>query len=212
MGCFHHCVPHAPSPNIFPTNIKNLVSISTLDKVSSLVSFRNFKFDLIKDSIIVGSRYLSDSLYKLSLHLSFKQSFFVNSSLNNKRDRINKNSSMLWHRWLGHIFKQGVKKLVKEGILWSLNFTNFVTCVDCIKVKHIYTSKKGVRRSKETLEIIYTNTCSPFFSMSNRWKVFYHIHWWLFMIYVYVPYAYKVDIFEIYREFKTKVETIKKSD
>ena len=48
---------------------------------------------------------------------------------------MNENSSILWHQKLGHIFIDRIKRLVNDGVLNTLDFTNFDTCVDCIKGK-----------------------------------------------------------------------------
>ena len=70
-------------------------------------------------------------------------------------------SSILWHRRLGHISRNRIEKLVKNGILENLNFTDFEICVDCIKGKQTNHTKKDVTRSKELLEIIHTDICRP---------------------------------------------------
>ena len=49
---------------------------------------------------------------------------------------------------------------MKDGILVPLDFTDFQTCVDYIKGKHINKTKKGARKSSCLLEIIHTNICS----------------------------------------------------
>ena len=38
---------------------------------------------------------------------------------------INENSSILWHKRLGHISRERIEKLVKERILQNLDFTDF---------------------------------------------------------------------------------------
>lgn len=69
---------------------------------------------------------------------------------------------MLWHKRLGHICTERIKWLVKEEILKDLDFTNFGTCVECIKGKQTNKTTKGAKRSNVLLEIIYTNICDPF--------------------------------------------------
>ena len=64
---------------------------------------------------------------------------------------------MLWHRRLGHISIERMKKLVDEGVLSTLDFANFETCVHCIKGKQTNKSKKGAKRSTNLLEIIHTD-------------------------------------------------------
>ena len=53
---------------------------------------------------------------------------------------------------------------MKDKILGSLNFIDFIACVDCIKAKQTCISKKGARMIKETLKIIHTIVCKLFFS------------------------------------------------
>ena len=62
--------------------------------------------------------------------------------------------SMLWHRHLGHIKRDEIKRLTKNGILDSLDFSYFQsildslgfsyfqTCVDCVKGKIMGARKK----------------------------------------------------------------------
>ncbi len=40
---------------------------------------------------------------------------------------------MLWHRRLGHISREILERMVKQGVLYSMDFSDFNTCVDCIK-------------------------------------------------------------------------------
>ena len=68
---------------------------------------------------------------------------------------------MLWHRRLGHISMERIKKLVNDGVLSTLDFADFETCVNCIKGKQTNKSKKGAKRSTNLLEIIHTDICCP---------------------------------------------------
>ena len=69
---------------------------------------------------------------------------------------VNEESSMLWYQRLGHISIERIKQLVNEGVLSTLDFADFETCVDWIKGKQTNKSKKGAKRSSkyhvETLE------------------------------------------------------------
>ena len=49
---------------------------------------------------------------------------------------------------------------MNDGVLSTLDFTNFETCVDCIKGKQTNKSKIGATRSSAMLEIIHTDICS----------------------------------------------------
>ena len=59
-----------------------------------------------------------------------------------KRNVMNQESSLLWHRRLGHISIKRIKSLENEGVLSSLDFTHFETCLDCIKGKQTNKSKR----------------------------------------------------------------------
>ena len=48
---------------------------------------------------------------------------------------MNEDSSIFWHRRLGHISIDKIKRLVNDRVLSTLDFTNFDTCVDYIKGK-----------------------------------------------------------------------------
>jgi hypothetical protein len=85
-------------------------------------------------------------------------------------------SSMLWHRHLGHITRDRMERLTRNGILDSLDFSyfqsildsldfsDFHTCVDCVKGKITRARKKGATRNKGLLEIIHTDIYGPFTS------------------------------------------------
>ena len=85
-------------------------------------------------------------------------------------------SSILWHRHLGHITRDRMERLIRNGILDSLDFSyfqsildsldfsDFQTCVDCVKGKITKARKKGATRNKGLLEIIHIDICGPFTS------------------------------------------------
>ncbi|KAL0334045.1 UNVERIFIED_CONTAM: hypothetical protein Sangu_1560700 [Sesamum angustifolium] len=74
---------------------------------------------------------------------------------------MNEDLFVVWHRRLGHISIERIRKLVNDGVLNTLNFTDFDTCVDCIKGKQTNVSKKSAKRSSNLLKIIHTDICCP---------------------------------------------------
>ena len=60
-----------------------------------------------------------------------------------------------------HISIDRSKRLVNDRILSTLDFTDFNTCMDCIKGKQTNKSKKGANRSSTILEIIHSDICCP---------------------------------------------------
>ena len=69
------------------------------------------------------------------------------------------NSASLWHKRLGHIFKSRVEQLVSDGILDSLDFSDFDVCVECTKGKQTKMKKLGANQTTDVLELIHTDIC-----------------------------------------------------
>jgi hypothetical protein len=157
-----------------PSIYRNLISLFKLDIDGYYFTFRNKKFNLFKNTLFVGSRNLCDGLYKLSLNSHFAESLItLHHNVGTKRSLINENSFILWHRRLSHISKERLERLVKDEILPNLYFTDFNVCVDCIKGKQTKHTKKCATRSGGLLEIVHTDICGPFDSLSfGREKYF----------------------------------------
>ena len=67
---------------------------------------------------------------------------------------------------LGHISKRRIERLVSDGILNPLNFTDFDVCVNCIKGKQTNVRRLGANRISDVLEPIHTDICGPFHTAS----------------------------------------------
>ena len=86
---------------------------------------------------------------------------------------INEKSSTLWHKRLGHIFIERIKRLVNDEVLKALDFTNFDICVDCIKGKHTnMTKKQSAKRTSDILEIIHIDISGPYDMCLNGQRYF----------------------------------------
>ena len=66
-----------------------------------------------------------------------------------------------------------IKRLVNDKVLNSLDFTDFDTCIDCIKRKHTNKFKKGAKRSTKMLEIIHLDISCP--DMDAHGKKIFHL-------------------------------------
>ena len=75
---------------------------------------------------------------------------------------MNDRSAFLWHRCLGHIYRERMERLIKNEILSNLDFTDLNICVDCIKEKQTKHTKKGATRNTQLIEIVRTDICRPF--------------------------------------------------
>ena len=143
-----------------PSFSRNLISISNFVPLSFSFTFQDNVFNLFYKSNHIGIGILAYGLYRIYL-----QNEATNNSLHvhigTKRCNINEDSSMLWHWRLGHISIDRIKRLVKDGVLSTLDYTDLETCVDCIKGKQTNKSKKNVNKSSNILEIIHTDICCP---------------------------------------------------
>ena len=126
-----------------PSFSKNLVSVSRLASLSFSLNFSNKFCNLYYNSELLGNGTLSDGLFRLNLQSNTSYtSMHIHAGI--KRCVINENSSILWHQRLCHISIERIKRLVNNGVLNTLDFTDFDTCVDCIKGKQIN------KRNKDT--------------------------------------------------------------
>ena len=55
---------------------------------------------------------------------------------------INEDSSILWNRGLGHISIDRIKRLVNDGVLSTLTFTDFDTCTTTLKASRPTSQRK----------------------------------------------------------------------
>ncbi|KAL0318771.1 UNVERIFIED_CONTAM: hypothetical protein Sangu_2033300 [Sesamum angustifolium] len=118
---------------------------------------------------------------------------------------MNEDSSVLWHRRLGHISIERIKKLVNDGALNTLDFTYFDTFVDCIKGKQTNVSKKGAKKSSNLLEIIHTDICCPDFnSYGKRYFITFIDDYSCDMCIYFLD--HKAEALDAFKVFKVEVE------
>ena len=99
-----------------PSLRKNLIYVSILDRHGYSFHFGGGKVDIFSNSVLIGNGVLFDNLYSLSLHHGpLCDSSSVNSVVGCKHARMNLSSSMLWHKHLGHISRQRLERLVRDG-------------------------------------------------------------------------------------------------
>ena len=187
---------------------RNLVSISILDKFGYTCSFGNNKFSRFQNSNLVGTSSLSyvDNLYMLDTVASYHVTLQL-STQGVKRKLTDENSSSLWHKRLGHISKRRIERLVSYGILDSLDFVDFEICTNCIKGKQTNTRRFGANRATNVLQLIHTDICGSFPTVSwNGQQYFITIiddfsrYGYLYLIHE------KSQSLEVFKLFKVEVE------
>jgi len=187
-----------------PSFSRNLISVSRLLPFEYSFNFSESSFSLFYKSDCVGNGILSDGLFCInSQNNTTYDSMHVHTGI--KRCVIDENSSKLWHQRLGHILIDRIKRLVNEGVLNTLDFTDFETCVDIIKGKQTNKSKKGVTRSSDILEIIHTDIYRPdLYSHSHKYFISFIDDYSRYM-YLYMLHN-KNEALDAFKIFKAEVE------
>ena len=150
-----------------PSFSRNLISVSRLMSFGYSFNFSDLSLSLFYKSDLVGDGTLFDGLYCLNLQNNTSLTV-MHVHAGTKHCVVNKDSSMLWRRRLGHISQERIKRLVNDGVLSTLDFTDCETCIDCIKGKQTNKSKKGAKRSSDILEITHTDICNPDMDSHNQ--------------------------------------------
>ena len=188
-----------------PSFSRNLISISRLVPLGFSFTLQDNVFNLFYETNHIGTSILADVLYRISLqNEATNNSLYVH--IGTKRCNINEDSSMLWHRRLGHISIDRIKRLVKDGVLSTLDYTDLETCVDCIKGKQTNKSKKNANRSLNILEIIHTDICYPDMDMLGKKYFITFIDDYSRYMYVYLLHN-KYEALYAFKVFMTEVET-----
>jgi hypothetical protein len=104
---------------------RNLILVRLLDIDGFSCNFGDMKCLIKYNYEDVGLAYLQDKLYLLSLNES------VMNVCDDKDKHFSKNetSMKLWHSRLGHISRRRIERLIKEEILYLLDFSNFDQCI-----------------------------------------------------------------------------------
>ncbi|CAM8984116.1 unnamed protein product [Rhodiola kirilowii] len=195
---------HLEKTFFVPNFTRNLISISRLVPLGISFNFSDSGFSIYRKFELIGYGTLSDGLYRLHLQNDVTyNTMHVSTGL--KRCITNEESSMLWHRRLGHISIDRVKRLVKDGVLSTLDFTDFDTCVSCIKGKQTNKYKTGAKRSSCILEIIHTDICCPDMNANDPKYFITFIDDYSRYMYLYLLHS-KDEALDAFKLFKAEVE------
>jgi hypothetical protein len=144
-------------------------------KMDMIASLAKKQFLILFDKKVMGPAFRQDKLYILSMHenvnvvcndenIICKEKVSSSTNVSSKRKRCDDATSVkLWHCRLGHISRRMIERVIKDGILHPLDFSNSDYCINCIKGKYAKQIKKGeAKRSAGVLEIIHTDICGSF--------------------------------------------------
>ena len=120
---------------------------------------------------------------------------------------MNLSSSMLWHERLDHISRQTLERLVRDGVLSNLDFSNFETCVVCLKGKMTTkTRNEKIDRCGSTLNLIHIDICGSLTPTALGGSKYFITFIDYFSRYGYVELIHeKSDSLNVFKAFKAKV-------
>ncbi|RZB52401.1 Desumoylating isopeptidase 1 isoform B [Glycine soja] len=96
----------------------------------SFLGMESLRKPVGSEQCIYSGSWMSSHVEAIGINTTYNS---MHVSVGLKQCIVNEESSMLWHQRLGHISIERIKRLVNEGVLSTLEFADFETCVDCIK-------------------------------------------------------------------------------
>jgi hypothetical protein len=90
---------------------------------------------------------------------SFDSSIYQAST---KKLKMDLSGTYIWHSHLGHINKNRILALQKNGLLKSKEYDSFDVCESCLQGKMTKAPFNGTNeRTKDLLGIIHSDVCGP---------------------------------------------------
>ena len=112
---------------------------------------------------MVARGLLFDNLYHLHVDANVNLNEQIVSAVSQKRSRDEINQKYLWHYRLGHIGKDRINRLEKDGILGSLNLKLYPACESCLRKKMAKLLFVGYgKRATKLLALVYIDVCGSF--------------------------------------------------
>jgi transposase InsO family protein len=137
-----------------PGVLYNLLSVFTLLQLGYDFHLSLNGLDILLDDVIFGHGSICESLFKIDLFESSTSSTFVidcNMTI----------SSSTWHARLGHIGKDRMTRLAREGLLGPLAKVDVPICEPCLAGKACRKPFGKAMRATQPLELIHSDICGP---------------------------------------------------
>ena len=148
-----------------PSMSRNLISVAVLVKDNCQFLIDSYGMKISRASHYLATAQFIDDYWSLPNTCHTEVLLIengVDDSITGNKRKMNEKSAFLWHRRLGHVSKERLKLLIKQGILPNLDFSDLVDCIECVKGKFAKQSKKKASRSTTLLDLVHTDICGPF--------------------------------------------------
>ncbi|GMJ14768.1 hypothetical protein HRI_005146000 [Hibiscus trionum] len=179
---------------------KNLLSYGLLDNNASKIETRKGIMKVFHGALVVmKGEKIAANLYMLKGETLLEAEASVAS--------CSSDSTMLWHRKLGHMSEQGMKVLVEQKLLPGLTKVSLPLCEHCITSKqHRLKFNTSNSRGKAVLELVHSDVWqAPVTSLGGAKYFVSFIDDYSRRCWVY-PIKRKADVFSAFKVFKARVE------
>ena len=139
-----------------PSFLLNVISVGQLATEGYEFSIKNDILNIIMNGVLIMQGQLKNGIYTLLRPVSV----VYTSGKRSREDNVN--DIYLWHCRLGHINKNRITRLVKEGLLDLSDCESLPTCESCLlgkMTKSPFTGKG--ERARELLGLVHTDVCGP---------------------------------------------------
>lgn len=140
---------------------RNLLSAGKIEKASTEIIINDGKISIKNKGNVIASGMRNGNLYELVFDIDPQ---LLNSALSVPRTNIHEiNDIPLWHRRLGHLSDNYIKKLSKivNGLKIGIDFSTSGYSV-CTKGKQSANLFHGTRtRETRPLQLVHTDVCGP---------------------------------------------------
>ena len=181
---------------------KNLLSLGQLDDLGCKTQIENGILKIVRGALVVmKAEKITSNLYMLKGE-TLQEADSCVASTNHGEE-----STIMWHRKLGHISERGLKILSDQNLLPGLKSVNLPFCEHCVTSKqHRLKFSSSTARSKCILDLIHSDVWeSPDISLGGAKYMVTFIDDYSRRCWVY-PIKRKSDVFEVFKAFKARVE------
>ena len=132
----------------------NLLSILVLLHFGYSFHFEGDRLDINCDGIAFGHGFIWNNFFRIDLFDSISSSSYVAN--------VNKNvDSVTWHARLGHIGRDRMTRLAREGLLGPLAKVDLPVCEPCLAGKACRKPFGKAVRATQPLELVHSDICGP---------------------------------------------------
>ena len=137
----------------------NLLSVASMSRHGYQTVFGRIECHIEHNGHIIAEGYMKNGLYCLT---TSGQKPEPNNEMACVSDDIG-----LWHRRMAHVNSEGIKEMVRKGVVRGIKVNSKsekVKCESCVygKCTRAAAPKTGGTRAKNVLDLVHTDVCGPF--------------------------------------------------